>query len=76
MLLNQKKDPPKLLSESEAAEILKVPPNSLRRWRWSGGGPPFIKLPGGRSVRYDAADLNDWLDSGRRTSTSDPGRSS
>ena len=36
-----------------------------------GDGPPMIKI--GRSVRYRVADLREWLDARRVTSTSDRG---
>ena len=41
----------------------------LARLRLEGGGPAFIKL--GRSVFYDPADIDAWLDANRRHSTSD-----
>lgn len=37
----------------------------------SGGGPPMIKV--GRSVRYKVADLREWIDAHRVSSTSDAG---
>ncbi|MCP4408801.1 MAG: helix-turn-helix domain-containing protein [Gammaproteobacteria bacterium] len=42
---------------------------TLEKWRITGEGPPFIKI--GRSVRYDEADLDAWIDERRRSSTSD-----
>ena len=68
----QKTNSLSLLTEKEASEILKIPMNTLRRWRWSGDGPNFLKL-GSRCVRYDLAELNAWLNKGRKTSTSDNG---
>ena len=60
---------PTLLDEVEAAEILTLKVTTLRRWRWSGDGPEFIKL--GSAVRYDRETLAEWLDERRRRSTSD-----
>jgi predicted DNA-binding transcriptional regulator AlpA len=60
-----------LLRESEAAELLSLKVATLRRWRWSGDGPGFVKL--GSSVRYRLSDIEDFIESGRRRSTSDPG---
>jgi hypothetical protein len=40
-------------------------------WRWAGKGPVFRKI--GKSVRYDAADIDAFIEAGKRTSTSDPG---
>ena len=61
----------KLLTESEAASQLSLAVTTLRRWRWAGRGPRFIKV--GWAVRYDVSDIEKYLDDGRRRSTSDPG---
>ena len=60
-----------LLNETEAARILAMRVTTLRRWRWAGKGPRFVKI--GAAVRYDPADLTAFIEAGRRTSTSDPG---
>jgi hypothetical protein len=60
-----------LLNEHQAAELLNVQVATLRRWRWAGKGPAFLKIGG--AVRYDRADLEGFLASARRTSTSDTG---
>jgi hypothetical protein len=44
---------------------------TLQKWRLQGNGPEFLKL--GHAVRYDPADLEQYLESARRRSTSDPG---
>ncbi len=62
---------PRLLKEREAASILSVEIATLRRWRWAGKGPRFLKIGG--AVRYDPADLVAFIDKARRTSTSDDG---
>ena len=64
-------NPPKLLKEAKAAAILDVEVATLRRWRWAGKGPRFVKI--GAAVRYDQADLTATIEAGRRNSTSDPG---
>ena len=56
---------------SAAARYLGLSPSTLNKLRLTGLGPKFIKL--GRRVVYDPADLDAWLDSNRRTSTSDHG---
>ena len=63
--------PPALVNEAGAAHILSLSVKTLRRWRWLGKGPCFLKLGG--AVRYDAADLTAVIEAGRRNSTSDPG---
>ena len=60
-----------LLHETEAAKILSMKVSTLRRWRWSGEGPKFIKV--GAAVRYDPQTLKDYLAERERSSTSDPG---
>ncbi len=61
----------RLLDETEAAEYLRVAVATLRRWRWTGKNVPFVKLGG--CVRYDVEDLNAYIETCRRASTSDPG---
>ena len=43
-----------LLTESEAAELLRLKPKTLARWRWAGTGPRFLKVGG--AVRYTTGD--------------------
>jgi len=62
----------RLIDESAASERLGMSVHYLRTSRWRGDGPPFIKV--GRAVRYSPADLEHWVESHRRTSTSDVGR--
>lgn len=59
-----------LLKEAEASAYLNVPTKTLRQWRWKGAGPHFIKLRG-KMVRYRQADLDAFVESGARRSTSD-----
>jgi len=60
-----------LLNERQAADLLNMKVTTLRRWRWAGKGPAFLKIGG--AVRYDPAELDRFVASARRTSTSDPG---
>ena len=55
---------------SEAAKLTSIAVSTLNKLRLTGGGPPYLKL--GRRVAYDVADLNAWLASKRRQSTSEP----
>ena len=57
------------LRQAEAAEFLGVKPRTLEKWRYVGGGPPFFKL--GSAVVYDVAELEAWLATRKRTSTSE-----
>lgn len=62
-----------LLTEKQAAARLNVQPKTLQNWRWRGEGPQFVKLAGGKLVRYRVRDLEAFIDAGLRRSTSDPG---
>jgi hypothetical protein len=56
-----------LITEAEAAAILRVSLTSLRRWRRQGSGPVYRRL--GRSVRYRPNDLSDFVASAGRRET-------
>ncbi len=50
----------KLLTENEAAELLKVSAGTLRNWRSAKTGPPYVKFKTGGGVRYKENDLEIW----------------
>jgi hypothetical protein len=54
-----------------AAAYTNLLPNYLEKLRCTGDGPIFIKR--GRRVLYDLDDIDAWLDSLKRRSTSDTG---
>jgi excisionase family DNA binding protein len=56
-----------LLTEREAANLLRVSLTSVRRWRREGGGPVYRKI--GRSVGYRPEDLADFIAASRCTET-------
>jgi predicted DNA-binding transcriptional regulator AlpA len=60
-----------LLNERQAAQLLNIKVATLRRWRRAGKGPAFLKIGG--AVRYDRAELEGFIASARRMSTSDSG---
>ena len=59
------------LTEIDVAHFLNLKVSTLRRWRWAGKGPRFVKFGG--AVRYVPADIDEFVELSRRTSTSDPG---
>ena len=63
-----------LLNEFEAADRLGLSVKTLRRWRWAGRPPNFVKI--GRAVRYEPAVIENLIAAGRRVSTSDCGEDS
>ncbi len=56
-----------LLTETEAARVLRLAVTTLRRWRYSGRGPVWHKI--GHLVRYDAAELREYIAHNTRRST-------
>ncbi len=62
----------RLLNESEAADALGLKVTTLRRWRWAGKPPRFLKI-GSTAVRYDPAEIAAFIEAAQRTSTSDTG---
>jgi len=61
-----------LLTEAEASVFLAVARKTLARWRSLGIGPEFIQI-GTRGIRYARDDLNLYIATQRRRSTSDTG---
>jgi hypothetical protein len=61
-----------LMTPDDAAKYLQLSASYLRNLRLTGEGPQFHRL-GYRVVRYALADLEAWVRSRARSSTSDPG---
>jgi len=51
----------KLLKPSELKSEFGIPLSTAAKWRMRGDGPAYIKI--GRSVRYEANAVRDWLQS-------------
>ncbi len=60
----------KMLSTPEAASYLGLGKSTLDKLRLTSGGPRYVSY--GRRVAYDPADLDEWLNAGKRSSTSEP----
>lgn len=58
----------KLITTKEAAQVLCVSKAFLERDRWAGATIPFIKV-GSRGVRYRPSDLQAFIESRIRQST-------
>lgn len=63
----------KNLRAPAAAEYLGMSPSTLAKMRLRGDGPVYMKA-GPRVVLYDLADLDAWLGTRKRRSTSEPDR--
>jgi excisionase family DNA binding protein len=61
----------RLLTQQEAAKVLRLSERTLERLRVTGGGPVYVKA--GRSVRYREADIEAWIASRVVNSTSQEG---
>jgi predicted DNA-binding transcriptional regulator AlpA len=59
----------RMLGAPEAAAYCGSSASTLAKLRLYGGGPVYVKL--GRRVVYDVNDLDAWLASHRRASTSE-----
>jgi hypothetical protein len=57
------------LRTKPAGRYVGLAASTMEKLRLTGDGPPFLKL--GRTVVYDTDDLDSWLASRRRRSTSD-----
>ena len=48
-----------LYNEKETAKLLSLSVKTLQRYRYTGGGPIYIKL--GKSVRYKESDIAKYV---------------
>jgi predicted DNA-binding transcriptional regulator AlpA len=58
-LIEPAADSLRMLNEKQTAEALGVSVAALRKWRFQGRGPAYIKL--GKLVRYRREDIDQWL---------------
>ena len=65
-------DAPLLLCEKETAKLIGFSIRTLQKWRTQGEGPPFVRVSA-RAIRYRREDIDQWIVSQIRTSTSDFG---
>ena len=51
----------RLLKTLQLAEVAKVSPTTVKRWRQAGWGPPWIRLRGERGeIRYPESKFEEW----------------
>ena len=48
-----------LYNEKETAKLLSMSVKTLQRYRYTGGGPIYVKL--GKSVRYKESDIEKYV---------------
>ena len=68
-MTNAIEKPRPMIRVADAADYVGLSKSTLNKLRLTGGGPVFLKL--GKVVVYDPADLDTWLASKKRRSTSD-----
>ena len=61
-----------LLSTADAAALLNITPQTLRRYRCSGEGPPFVYI-NSKLKLYSKQEVMSWVQTRKRKSTSDTG---
>lgn len=54
-----------LLKIDQVANRLRVSVGCIRAWRIKGEGPPAIRI--GTALRWDSAEVDEWLDSRRES---------
>lgn len=67
-MLDNASNPRRMLRTEDASTYTGLSASTLTKLRLTGDGPEYIKL--GKSVVYDPTDLDTWLSSKRRRSTS------
>ena len=55
---------PDLLNTVEAAELLRLNPQTLNRWRRQGTGPAYLRV--GKKVMYQTDQITAWLTAQRK----------
>jgi predicted DNA-binding transcriptional regulator AlpA len=59
LLEHRLEHPTRLLTQVDAAKLLRLSERTLERLRLTGGGPRYVKA--GRAVRYRPCDLEAWI---------------
>lgn len=47
------------LSIADAADLMKIHPKTLQKWRYKGYGPKWLKI--GKECRYSEREIVNWL---------------
>ena len=58
----------KFLTQDDVAALWSISTNTLRKWRWEGKGPKFVKL--GARVVYRESDVMAYAQENIKSSTS------
>ncbi len=63
----------KFINEFQLSEMIGIKAPTLRKWRWEGKGPKFVKF--GHRVMYNMKDVESYIEAQTRRSTVDLGDS-
>lgn len=63
-------DSDRLLTEMQAADVLRLSSRTLQAWRSRDVGPPFVRA--GRAIRYRRSALMTWADDNTITPPQQP----
>ena len=47
------------MSRKEVAAVIGVAPQTLARWAWAGGGPPYVRI--GKLAKYRREEVAEWI---------------
>jgi excisionase family DNA binding protein len=64
---NPRREVDRLLSVEQLADVLQIPAKTVYEWRCRGEGPAGIRV--GRYLRFDPADVADWIDARKSRAT-------
>ncbi len=51
----------KLMTVAQVLEYLQISKSKFYQMKAHGNGPPVVRIPNGRAVRYRKQDLEDWV---------------
>lgn len=60
------------MKPGEFARLFGITEQQACDWRRAGIGPDWIRLPGGKSIRYDRASVDKYIEESRRVPMSQP----
>lgn len=64
------------LSEKQVSELTGLALSTLRNWRFQGKPPAYIRVGGGRAIRYSRHEIEAFMEAGRvEPRQADPGPS-
>ena len=69
--MNDNQQVDRAVATKEAASICGLSPRTLENFRLRGGGPEYVRVGGGKLVRYRLSALSAWMDKHTASSTTE-----